>query len=223
MKKMKIITIIVFVVYLITACGSEIKIVESNVGSNIGVSDTMMSEQNNVEYINGEGNGDKIMPEFIQYLGMSFDELEAMLGSGELVDFPYEMGYDFTYKFGESQFVCIFQGDRNYETGEEYRFIDQCAAIAIPLKEIITCGDKKQILREEMNKYFTIENWDESPSFLGSHDAPWFNVYSVYGKYFGYHFNAYLEANEENKTSVTVDTYFYFYYDSVHNEPSVNP
>ena len=165
-----------------------------------------------------EAAGSTALPDFFQYLGMSFKDIEAKLGLGEeAVDLQYEIGY-VVYKFSNSNYRFIFSFPYDGPIADV-----QCTTMAVPLKEIIMSGDRTRIPRNELEQYFSIENWPDTPDLIDGHDAPWSNVYTIWGKYRGYHFNVYLDASEENKTSSPSDAYFYFYYDSSWNDPSVNP
>ena len=233
MKSVKLILPIVILCCLLLACKSDMSMDNGNAGLDINASDDITIEEegediqdeiaHETETEDGQdinSNDGEETPEFFQYLGMTFDSIEAKLGKGKPVDFPYEIGF-VTYKFGDTQLLCNFDADP--ETNEIS--IDQCSSIAIRLKDMIPCGEKERISRSEMEQYFTIGNWDDNPwlddEYAG--DSPWVNVYPIWGKYFGYEFNAYPDATEENKTSMPVDTYFHFYYNSKYNDRSVNP
>jgi hypothetical protein len=160
-------------------------------------------------FVPSRGNTD-----FFKYLGMSFIDIETRFGIGEEeTEFQHENGY-IVYKFSDSNYRFIFQFD--YET-DSIEAEATCCVIAVPLHKIILTGDEIRIQKDELEQYFCIKNWPVTASWpdpIGiddGHDAPWSNVYTIWGEYNGNHFNVYLDANEENKTSIPINAYFYFY------------
>lgn len=141
---------------------------------------------------------DNEIPSFLSYIGMPFKDIEAKLGIGTKIDFSYEMNF-VTFKFGDSDIRFIFEEDGN-----------ECHVLALQLKDIIPVDSKTRIDKSEFEQLFSVEKWDTSPNIFKNTDFYLTNVYSIYGKYFGYHYNLYPEANEENKTSVPINTYLYF-------------
>jgi len=170
--------------------------------------ETVESRQNGISYAI---NIDERNTDFFQYLGMSFEGIEAQLGTGEeSSELQYELGY-LVYKFGDSSYRFMLLCD----DGEKVAAETTCETMAVPLKEIIMSGNRTRIPKNELEQVFSIRQWDDIARWIDEddgHDAPWYNVYVINGDYCGYYFNVYLEANEENKNSMPADSYFYFFH-----------
>ena len=147
-------------------------------------------------------------PAFLQYLGMTLSDMEALHGPGERdPDLRYEHHF-VVYRFAGSDLRFIFP--YNMETSE-VRADAQCHVIMVPLREIVEPGGRDRIPRAELEQRFAIDHWSDTADLVDGHGAPWSNVFNIWGHYHGYHFNARLDATEEeNQSSAPADAFFYF-------------
>ena len=146
-------------------------------------------------------------PAFLQYLGMTLSDMEALHGPGERdPDLRYEHHF-IVYRFAGSDLRFIFPYDM---MTSEISADAQCHVIMAPLREIVEPGGRERIPRAELEHHFSIDHWSDTAD-LAEGCGPWSNIFNIWGHYHGYHFNARLDATEEaNRTSAPADAFFYF-------------